>query len=92
MKKKLLNYFKWGNIVYLFLVIANLLIELFQIYESSTIVTLFGIKIITKITPNELNTTFLLDNRLLLSYSVTILLFLLIGYLLNRGKMKETKK
>lgn len=88
MNKKLLNCFKWGNIAYLFLVSIDLLVELFQINESGTVVTLFGIKIISRITPSELNTTFLLQNRLIISYVVTMVIFLLAGYILNKRKSK----
>ena len=89
MNKKLLNYFKWGNITYLFLVAIDLLVELFQINESGTVLTLFGVKIISRITPSELNTTFLLQHRLIISYMVTMAVFLLAGYLLNKKKLRE---
>ena len=89
MNKKLLNYFKWGNITYLFLVAIALLVELFQINESGTVLTLFGVKIISRITPSELNTTFLLHHRLIISYMVTMAVFLLAGYLLNKKKLRE---
>ena len=83
MNKKLLNYFKWGNITYLFLVAIDLLVELFQINESGTVLTLFGVKIISRITPSELNTT------LIIFYMVTMAVFLLAGYLLNKKKLRE---
>lgn len=89
MNKKLLNYFKWGNITYLFLVAIDLLVELFQINESGTVLTLFGVKIISRITLSELNTTFLLHHRLIISYMVTMAVFLLAGYLLNKKKLRE---
>lgn len=87
MIKKLFNCFKWGNIVYIFLLVFNLLYELFQIQESGTVVTLFGIRIISDITPEQMWTTFQLDYRLLFSYLVVISLFLMIGYGWHKGKI-----
>ncbi|TWT12109.1 hypothetical protein [Streptococcus sp. sy004] len=89
MNKQLLHLIKRGSIFYLFLVVIDLLIELFQITKSGTIITLFGVKIISKITPNELNTTFLLHDRLLISYLVTMLAFLLGAYFVNKKKFSS---
>lgn len=92
MGKRIMTGIKWGSMLYLFLVVIDLMIELFQIDESGTVITLFGIKIISRITLHELNTTFLLDNRLLLSYAVTISLCLLVGYFWTRRGSKEPLK
>lgn len=88
MTKKLFVCFKWANIVYIILLLLNLFYELFQIQESGTVLTLFGIKITNDITPNQMWTTFQLDFRLLLSYLVTICLFLFLGYTYHKGKVQ----
>lgn len=87
MIKNLLNAFKVGTIVYLFLVVINLIVELFAIKESGEVVTFFGIRIISKITPEELNTTFLWESRLLVTYILTILIFFVFVQVTN--KLKE---
>lgn len=76
MKKQLLSYFKWGNISYLILLVIDLIVELFQITKSGTVVTLFGIRITSNITSRQLITTFYLDRRLILSYTIFIACFL----------------
>lgn len=86
MGKNLLNSFKIGTIVYLFLVIINLIVELFSIKESGEVVTFFGIRIISKITPEELNTTFLWESRLLVTYILTILIFFSFTQITSRFK------
>lgn len=88
MKKQLLTYFKWGNISYLILLVIDLIVELFQITKSGTVVTLFGIRITSNITPDQLITTFYLDRRLILSYTIFIACFLTmaLGHLYIRAK------
>lgn len=89
MKKQLLTYFKWGNLTYLTLLVTDLIFELFQVTKSGTVVTLFGIRMISDITPNQLITTFYLDKRLILSYTILISCFLAIGAI---SYLQQSKK
>lgn len=89
MARRILNDFKNGSITYLFLVAIDLMVELFQINTSGTVVTLFGVKIISEFTPHALTTTFLIHPRMIVSYMVTIAIFLLGSYFLRKRNLRE---
>ncbi|GAA2966330.1 hypothetical protein [Ligilactobacillus murinus] len=61
-----------GSIFFLFVLALDFVIELFQINESGTVITLLGVKIITHMTSSELTTAIGLTPKVLVSY-LTIL-------------------
>lgn len=84
-----MNYYKalsTGSCVYLVIFMIDYVVELFSIDSSGTKITALGLKIITKMNNNSLNTTFSLTWKILILYLTFILLFMIIFYFLKKIK------
>lgn len=66
--------FTLSSLVYLICFFLNYIVELFSINETSVKTTIFGLKIVTKMTMHSLNTTFSLTWYTLLTYVIFVLL------------------
>ena len=77
-KQLLTKYIINGSIFFLYVLGLDFVIELFQINESSTVVTLLGIKIITHMTSSELTTAIGLTPKVLISYLTILSIWLII--------------
>lgn len=84
LKKSFVN----SSIFFIFLVVIDFIIELFQINESSTVVTLFGIKIITHMTSKELTTSLGVTSKLFFWYVIMILIWSGGALLVSRVKKR----
>lgn len=71
---------------WLIIFILDFVIELFQVTKSGTKETVLGLKIITRMTPHELNTVFSLTFKTLISYLIFILIWLAVYYFIVRNK------
>ncbi len=66
--------FTLSSLVYLICFFLDYIVELFSINETSVKTTIFGLKIVTKMTMHSLNTTFSLTWYTLLTYVIFVLL------------------
>lgn len=71
---------------WLIVFILDSVIELFQVTTSGTKETMFGLKIINKMTTHELNTVFSLTFKSLIFYLTFILIWLVIYSFIVRNK------
>ncbi|OXS45053.1 hypothetical protein AYP72_07130 [Ligilactobacillus agilis] len=77
-KRLLTKYIINGSIFFLYVLGLDFVIKLFQINESSTVVTLLGIKIITHMTSSELPTAIGLTPKVFISYLTILSIWLII--------------
>ncbi len=75
-----------ASICWLIVFVLDFVIELFQVTTSGTKETIFGLKIITKMTTHELNTVFSLTFKALIFYLIFILIWLIIYSFIVRSK------
>ncbi|MCR1901388.1 hypothetical protein [Ligilactobacillus apodemi] len=80
--------FTTGSVIFLFLLAIDFSIELFQINESGTVVTLFGVKIVTIMTKQELSNSLTLTYTTLISYLLTLLVWSVIRFIISQRKEK----
>lgn len=91
-KKGLMKYYKVFTIssfIYLICFLLDYIIVLFSINETSVRTTIFGLKIVTKMTPQYLNTTFSLTWYTLLTYIIFVFLCELFVFVFYREKIKK---
>lgn len=86
--QKLSKYFGVISIAYIFLVVVETVVKLFQIsrVNSSKVTTLLGITIDNKISNHEISTTFGLTSKLLLMYFIFLTVVYIIIYIVRKIK------
>ena len=89
MKRNFLRYLKWVNLTFLTLLTTDIILHLFQINETSSVLTLLGIRIDTVISPRTIDTMFSLDVRLLSTYLITLALLFPLFYVLDKRFLYE---
>ena len=89
MKRNFLRYLKWVNLTFLTLLTTDIILHLFQINETSSVLTLLGIRIDTVISPRTIDTMFSLDVRLLSTYLITLALLFPLFYVLDKRFLCE---
>lgn len=75
-----------GTGIYLAIFLLDYIIELFQITQSGSKITLLGLKIETLMTKQSLNTNFSLTYRSVLSYILFISVWMILTYVLKKYK------
>ncbi|WP_202982893.1 hypothetical protein [Oenococcus sicerae] len=78
MIKRLVKQLSIASTCWAVIFLIDYLIELFQINHTSTITTLSGLKIVTQITPRELNTEFTLTFQSLCLYLTFVVIWFVI--------------
>lgn len=67
-----------GSCTYLVAFMVDYVVELFRINSSGEKITFLGLKIVTSMRENSLNTTFSLTWKVLITYAVFMVVFMLI--------------
>ncbi len=73
---KIFKKISFATVIYFIVFLIDYVFELFQINESGTYLTILGLKIVTKMTPEELYTTFSLTWWVLITYIIFTVLFI----------------
>lgn len=88
--EKLFKVFSLATVIYIVIFLIDYVYELFQINESGTHITILGLKIVTKITPEELYTTFSLTWQVLITYIIFTIFFIVVAKAL--GEFNKVSK
>lgn len=77
-----------GTLLWLLIFTIDTIYELFQINETSEVITLTGLRITTDITQAALHTQFALTWQTLMMYLAFLFIFVLFMYVMNRKKVE----
>lgn len=81
-----------GFIFYVVVFFIDYGFELFQINKSGEYMTIMGLKIITKFSPHDLNTTFSLTPKIILTLVLFLAVIMIINELILRYRKSLSRK
>lgn len=80
-----------ASIVWIIAFVADYVIELFHIDQTSTIITALGLRIETTMTEHELNTNFAITSRAVVIYLIFICLWTTAYYCITKHNKTKNK-
>lgn len=88
MNSRTIKNFGIGSLTYIVVFLADYIYELFQINTNSTIVTMLGLKIKTVMTKAQIDSTFTLTWKILITYVIFMIIWMSIFYLMRNKAVK----